>query len=451
MAQGMAQASGFHPQRIIEAMSARGQQVLKLIRRDAQTRSSLAPISKLVEDLLSVRGESAGHQIASTFFACYHALDEKDKIAFLNIVADGYGPDPAVLGATIEAYNRAADGKSIAALRTATESPRQTFFRRLNLGHNGTQEIVRLREDVLAHRKQIANFEALEADLAHVITPWFNIGFLELRQMDWSSPANVLHKIIRYEAVHEVKGWEDLRRRVEPADRRCFAFFHPRMPDEPLIFVEVALMQDIPADIRTVLDEQRTPIPASDARVAVFYSISNCQKGLRGIPFGNTLIKLVVELLTRQLPGLRTFVTLSPVPEFSAWLSNQLQSKDSCIPAVYTTRLANLGSGWTPGGADTAIRQALITAAAHYFLEARTANGRTIDSVARFHLGNGAQLERINFAGDTSSNGLQQSHGLMVNYLYKGNRIDSNAQRFAERGEIAASPEVRRLLARRSA
>jgi malonyl-CoA decarboxylase len=300
---------------------------------------------------------------------------------------------------------------------------------------------------VLAHRRQITNFEALDADLSQVITPWFNIGFLELRQMDWSSPANVLHKIISYEAVHEVKGWDDLRRRVKPADRRCFAFFHPRMPDEPLIFVEVALMQDIPADIGSVLDDQRTPIAAGDARVAVFYSISNCQEGLRGIPFGNTLIKLVVELLSRQLPKLRTFVTLSPLPGFAGWLAERLQAQDSPISAANRAQLAKLGPDWTPDGTDPVLRQAMLAAAAHYLLDARNPNGKVIDPVARFHLGNGAQLERINFAADMSDNGLRQAHGLMVNYLYKSNRIVTNAQRFAEAGEIAASPETRRLLA----
>ena len=278
------------------------------------------------------------------------------------------------------------------------------------------------------------------------MTPWFNTGFLELRQIDWTSPANVLHKIISYEAVHEVGGWEDLRRRVEPADRRCFAFFHPRMSDEPLIFVEVALTLEIPSKIGSVLDEGRTPIAAENARTAVFYSISNCQKGLRGIPFGNTLIKLVVELLSQQLPNVKSFVTLSPVPGFSSWLARHMKNADPIIPVEVQEELVKLGPNWSPQSDQLAIQKVLLGAGARYLLQARTSEGKVADPVARFHLGNGASLERINFGGDLSPNGLRQSHGLMVNYLYKSNRIEANARRFAEAGEIAASPEVRRLL-----
>lgn len=437
---------GLRRQRIVDAMAAGGRSVLTLIRRGAGQTPGLVRIGNLVEDLLSHHGESGGHRIAGELFACYRMLSDQDRIAFLNLVANGYGPDPRSLDAAVEAYRREPTGKTIAALRAATDSPRQVFIRRLNLAENGTQEIVRLREDALAHRRQIANFDALDADLCHVITPWFNIGFLTLQRMEWSSPANVLHKIIGYEAVHEVKGWDDLRRRVEPADRRCFAFFHPRMPDEPLIFVEVALTREIPADIASVLDDQRIPIPADEATVAVFYSISNCQEGLRGIPFGNTLIKRVVELLSAQLPRLKTFVTLSPVPGFAAWLTHQIEIRSTFVPAEERAVLETLGPGWTPDDAGPEARAALMSVAARYFLEARNAEGKAANAVARFHLGNGALLERINFGGDLSRNGLRDAYGLMVNYLYDSTRIEANAQRFADHGQIAASAEVRRLL-----
>lgn len=436
----------FYAHRFLGAVSAQGRQVLQLIRRSAEPGDSLSEITALVADLLSFRGESVGHQIASKIFQCYRQLDEQSQVRFLNLIADGYGPDPALLQSAIAAYNQDASGRNIAALRLATDSPRQIFFRRLNLADDGTQALVRLREDAFASRSRIVNFESLDADLSHVITPWFNTGFLELRQMDWTTPANVLHKIISYEAVHEVTGWEDLRRRVEPADRRCFAFFHPRMPDEPLIFVEVALTQQIPETISSVLDEKRRPIAAEEARTAVFYSISNCQEGLRGIPFGNTLIKMVVELLSKQLPNLRTFVTLSPVPGFAGWLAKQLQADASIIPSEAREQLLELGPNWTPQDDRPLLRQALLKAAAAYFLQARTPDGRPVNSVARFHLGNGAQLERINFGGDLSANGLRQAHGLMVNYLYKGNKIEANARRFAESGKIAASSEITKLL-----
>jgi malonyl-CoA decarboxylase len=432
--------------RFMKSIAAKYRDVLTLIQWGSEKPPSLKTIIALVEDLLSVRGESAGNRIANDLFTHYNQLSQPDKVAFLNLVADGYGPDPDVLDAAIQAYRNRPGGPSIAALRSATDSPRQIFFRRLNLADNGTLKIVKLREDVLKARAEIANFATLDADLSHVITPWFNIGFLTLQQMDWSSPANVLHKIISYEAVHEVKGWDDLRRRVEPADRRCFAFFHPRMPDEPLIFVEVALMPEIPADIGTVLDESRTPIAAEEASVAVFYSISNCQEGLRGIPFGNTLIKQVVELLSRKLANIKTFVTLSPVPGLATWLAKQRDMPDSVIPADQRRYLAQIGTDWTPDDVAPDMRQALLAMTARYFLEARTLDGKVIDPVARFHLGNGAQLERINFAGDGSRNGLKQAHGVMVNYLYRSSKIEKNAQRFAEANEVVSSLDVKRLL-----
>lgn len=439
-------AGGLNAHWLVDAVATRGRSILQRVRRSARAGTNLTEIIALVSDLVSFRGESVGHHIADDIFKAYRELGEQDRIGFLNLLADGYGPDQAVLRSAISSYNREASGRSIAALRSATDSPRQTLIRRLNLAQDGTHALVRLREDALNHRSVIANFDALDADLSEVITPWFNTGFLELRQIDWTSPANVLHKIISYEAVHEVEGWEDLRRRVEPADRRCFAFFHPRICDEPLIFVEVALTIEAPSNINSVLDEARTPIAAEDARTAVFYSISNCQKGLRGIPFGNTLIKLVVELLSQQLPNLKTFVTLSPLPGFSNWLAHQLKLAAPSFPIEAQRMLLELGADWSRQSDDLATEQILLAAAARYLMQARTPDGKVVDPVARFHLGNGASLERINFAADLSPNGLRQAHGLMVNYLYKRNRIEANARRFAEADEVAASAEVKRLL-----
>ena len=432
--------------RFLSAVAARGRSMLRLIRgSDGQAGPRLRKISELAEELLSARGETAGHRIGDELFALYRELPEEERISFLSLIADGYGPDEAELRKAVEAYLTKPDGRAIAALRHATDSPRQVFIRRLNLADNGLLHLLRMREDALKYQKRIANFDQLDADFSHVITPWFDIGFLELRQMQWSSSANVLHKIISYEAVHEIKGWEDLRRRVEPADRRCYAFFHPRMPDEPLIFVEVALTREIPASIGTLLDENRTPIAAEEATTAVFYSISNCQDGLRGIPFGNMLIKRVVELLSRQLPLVKTFVTLSPVPRFASWLAQQQKAEES-VHAPELVLLADLGPSWSPEQASPEQRQALLTMVAHYLVEARTPQGRALNGVARFHLGNGAQLERINFAGDLSPYGLKDAHGMMVNYLYDRKKIDANAQRFAEANEIVASKDVIRLL-----
>ncbi len=436
------------PQRFIEAIAARGRSMLTLIRgADADHAGpKLRDIGDLAEDLLSFRGETAGHKIATSLFAQYRALSEDEKLGFLNMVADGYGPDQAALERAIHAFRSAPGEPTIASLRAATVSPRQVLIRRLNLAENGTLELIKLREDALRFQKQIGNFDVLDADFSHVLTPWFNIGFLDLRLMEWSSAANVLHKVITYEAVHEIQGWEDLRRRVEPDDRRCYAFFHPRMPDEPLIFVEVALTKEIPRTIATLLDEKRVPIAAADASLAVFYSISNCQVGLRGIPFGSMLIKRVVELLSKQLPMLKTFVTLSPVPGFAAWLARQRQDESSVVPDEALKALGGIGPQWSCDTASQDERQALVIAAAHYFLKARTPQGKVINSVARFHLGNGARLEQINFAADLSANGLKDAHGLMVNYLYDQKTIDTNAQHFSEGATVAASGVVRRII-----
>jgi malonyl-CoA decarboxylase len=268
-----------------------------------------------------------------------------------------------------------------------------------------------------------------------------------VRRIDWTTPAHILEKIIRYEAVHEISDWNDLRRRIQPADRRCFAFFHPALGDEPLIFVEVALTKEIPAAIAPLLAPERVPLPAQEATTAVFYSISNCQEGLRGISFGSFLIKQVAEELRRELPELDCFVTLSPAPGFAAWLERALASD---APAGVTKEerealRAIADAEWhaDPTKADAAGR-ALRAAAAHYYLRAKTKAGRPLDAVARFHLGNGARLERLNPLGDLSPKGLAQSKGLMVNYLYDLEAIEKNHEAYAEKAAVVASSAVTR-------
>ncbi|HET6838885.1 MAG TPA: malonyl-CoA decarboxylase family protein, partial [Bradyrhizobium sp.] len=274
---------------------------------------------------------------------------------------------------------------------------------------------------------------------------WFNRGFLVLRRIDWSTPANILEQIIRYEAVHEIRDWNDLRRRIDPIDRRCYAFFHPALVDEPLIFVEVALTEAIPGAIAPLLTEDRKPVPVERARTAVFYSISNTQRGLGGISFGSFLIKQVAEELRRELPKLENFVTLSPVPGFMPWLK---QENDIPLSDEERALLVQLDTpDWYAHAEVTAhLRSVLEPLAAHYFLKARTPKGRLIDSVARFHLGNGARLERINWLGDLSPKGLRESAGIMVNYLYRLEDIEKNHEAYANQGEIVASSAVKKLL-----
>jgi malonyl-CoA decarboxylase len=302
-----------------------------------------------------------------------------------------------------------------------------------------------MRADLLSMMKGNKDLAALDRDVVHLLSSWFNRGFLVLRRIDWSTPANILEQIIRYEAVHEIRDWNDLRRRIDPADRRCYAFFHPAMPDAPLIFVEVALTETIPGAIAPLLAEERQPVAVERARTAVFYSISNTQRGLGGISFGSFLIKQVVEELRRELPKLDTFVTLSPVPNFMQWVK---EGKDVPLSDDERKLLESLDTpDWFENAELTAqLRPVLEPLAAHYFLKARTPKGRLIDSVARFHLGNGARLERINWLGDLSPKGLRESAGIMVNYLYRLDDIEKNHEAYANEGEVVASSAVKKLV-----
>ena len=309
----------------------------------------------------------------------------------------------------------------------------------------GTSDLVAMRADLLSLMKGNKDLAALDRDVVHLLSSWFNRGFLVLRRIDWSTPANILEQIIRYEAVHAIRDWNDLRRRIDPVDRRCYAFFHPQLNDEPLIFVEVALTETIPTAIAPLLAAERQLVPTERARTAVFYSISNTQKGLGGISFGSFLIKQVVEELRRELPKLDTFITLSPVPGFMQWLK---QADDVPLSDEERTLLENLDKpDWFENAELTGqLRTVLEPLAAHYFLKARTSKGRLIDSVARFHIGNGARLEKIDWLGDLSPKGLRESAGVMVNYLYRLEDIEKNHEAYANQGDIAASSAVKKLL-----
>jgi malonyl-CoA decarboxylase len=377
-------------------------------------------------------------------------LSDEGRRDFLQHLARDYGPDRARLETAIDAYRAEPTEINALHLHDAAEPRRQELIRRLNQAPGGTAALVHMREDIFRHERAWPELAALDADFRHLFSSWFNRGFLVLRPIDWNTPANILEKIIRYEAVHAIRNWEDLRGRIEPSDRRCFAFFHPRLVDEPLIFVEVALTQEIPDAIAPLLVPTRNAIKASDATTAVFYSISNCQKGLRGISFGNFLIKQVVEELRRELPKLTTFATLSPVPDFVRWLSAERAGKTSLLPQDLLDALVELKGD--PGhDLPESLKRPMLTAAALYFTQAKTTGNQPRDSVARFHLGNGARLERLNWQGDLSEKGLAQGHGLMVNYLYELDDIEANHEAFADRGEIIASSDVRQHLRRKGA
>ncbi|MGX1787334.1 malonyl-CoA decarboxylase [Bosea sp. NPDC055332] len=407
------------------------------------------PLDKLCEDLLSGRGEASGMALAQAVLEDWERLDEAGRLAFFRLLQERFGPDRERLDAALESYRNNPDAEAIGQLHLASEPRRQELFRRLNLAPGGTHVLVRMRESLFEAMKEEPELKAVDADFRHLFGSWFNRGFLVLRRIDWTTPANVLEKIIRYEAVHAIKDWDDLRRRLEPADRRCFAFFHPQLIDEPLIFVEVALTRESPSRIVDVLSEAREVLPASSATTAVFYSISNCQEGLRGISFGNFLIKQVAEDLKRELPGLDVFVTLSPVPGFARWLGPALAepaelglTNEEAALLMQAPAEAAVQDEVTYARRDKLLGQMM----AQYMLRARTSSGRVIDPVARFHLGNGARLERINVGGNLSDRGLRESHGVMVNYRYELDDIETNHEAFATRNTVVASSSVKKQL-----
>ena len=393
--------------------------------------------------LISGRGEASGIAMAQEILDRYEELDTPARVTFFEALAEKFGPDDDKLRNVVDAWIRDPSADLSADLHFLSEPRRQELFRRLNRAPGATGALVRMRADLIALRRDHPALQPVDRCLAHLLASWFNRGFLVLRRIDWSTPAIVLEKIIRYEAVHEIRGWEDLRSRIDPDDRRCYAFFHPALIDEPLIFVEVALTEDMPSAIAPLLAADRSSAPLARARTAVFYSISNCQRGLAGISFGNFLIKQVVEELRRELPKLETFVTLSPAPDFMPWLKSQKQ----LLSPDDVDLIENHDAAWADVAEEsTRLRRIIEPLAAEFFLKAKMPDGRPADGVARFHLGNGARLERINWLGDRSARAMRESAGLMVNYLYDLDEIEENHEAYANHGEIAASSAVRRQL-----
>ncbi|SLJ94055.1 malonyl-CoA decarboxylase domain-containing protein [Novosphingobium mathurense] len=388
-------------------------------------RSGGEGLLEIADALLSLRGRASGPALASAFFDLYEASDAEARQEFLAKVHERHPADTKAIDKAIVRWNEKRDEAAALALNHATELPSHRMINQLNLAPQGTQRLIGLREDLLAvpRASRSSGMAALDRELESAFTAWFNAGFLELRRIAWDSPASLLERIIRYEAVHTIHGWDDLRRRVEPVDRRCYGFFHPQMRDDPLIFVEVALTPQLPGAIHEVIAEERETMDPREASCAIFYSISNCQVGLKGIPFGNHLIKRVVGLLKEELPHLKTFATLSPVPGFAKWLASE-RGTDARLP----------GSG------------ELKHLAARYLVEAKGKGGEPLDPVARFHLGNGARLEAIHANADLSANGQKQSHGVMVNYLYDLDEIEANYFALTEVGTIACSKAVQALL-----
>jgi malonyl-CoA decarboxylase len=412
-----------------------------IVRSPAQRRASR--LASVLRTLISQRGEASGAALARRALALYRSLDEAGRLHFFQVLARDFSPDREAVLAAARAYHDDPSPASLAQLERVTEPPRQEVFRRMNMAPGGTAALLELRSAVQKLSRAHPELEVVDNDLTHLLGSWFNRGFLQLKRIDWRTPAAILEKLITYEAVHEIRGFPDLKRRLE-RDRRCFAFFHPVLEDEPLIFVEVAFVNEIPSAVAPILALESVVGDPSRARCAVFYSITSTQPGLRGISFGNFLIKQVAEDLHAELPNLKIFATLSPVPGLRAWARKHLAmpQADPELEGLRVRLAEALAGDDIP---QLALRDGLEGLAAWY-LTREWSEGQVIDPVARFHLGNGARLERINWGADVSPKGLAQSFGVMVNYVYDLGEVERNHEEYFNRHRAVCSSAVERLV-----
>jgi malonyl-CoA decarboxylase len=410
-------------------------------------------------------GEVSARARAAELGELYLTLSDTGRQHFLEVLALDYDVPTDRVAPLIGAWQAASDPderkKVQDELRQMLTPPRMNLLHQFNELDAGVKFLVDMRADLLAMRSDSPALKALSSDLRELLASWFDVGFLDLERITWATPASVLEKLIEYEAVHAIKSWDDLKNRLGE-DRRCYAFFHPRMPDEPLIFVQIALVQGLSDNVQGLLDQSAPVVDTRDANTAIFYSISNCQTGLAGVSFGNFLIKRVASAIARDLPSIKTFSTLSPIPGLSRWITKSLGEPETSfgtgeVPPVLMDAFgaedwngvltAALGrSDWvTDEGISSALRPALQKAGARYLLEAKRGT-QALDRVAHFHLTNGAQVARLNWLGDTSDHGMTQSVGMMVNYLYELDQVDANHERYSTNGEVSAANTVARLV-----
>jgi malonyl-CoA decarboxylase len=392
--------------------------------------------------LLSEQGDVSGERLANEALAGYQALSGASLNAFLSQLASQFSPDPDLVGRRAEAYRQHPSFERLVELQRAVESPRQELFRRWNLASGGTATLIEMRRRILRGLDEHPPWSPVADDLAHLLRSWFNGGFLEFRRIDWRTPPAVLDNLIKYEAVHQIRDWRELRRRLQD-DRRCFGFFHPALPDEPLVFTELALTPALSAKVQPLLDPESAVVDPASCKCAVFYSISSCHDGLRGVSFGNALIRRAVDSLRREFPRLKTFATLSPVPGFRAWLTGAARDGDQRSAQI----VALLDdSSWGRGGVESAeLERQLVPMCASYLLLAKRGQ-EPADPVARFHLANGARLERLNWMGDTSAAGMDRSAGLTANYLYTLSEIERNHHAYATDRKVVASRRIEKLV-----
>jgi malonyl-CoA decarboxylase len=423
-------------------------------------------LRRQMQDCLEARGgEVSARARAAALGQSYLSLADEGRARFLRLLADEFDIDRVAVAASCQrmAQARTEEEKRRIerALRQALEAPRVKLLTQFNALPDGVKFLVDMRAELMGLARRDDSLAGLDQDLRALLAGWFDEGFLEVRRIAWDSPAALLEKLMVYEAVHEIRSWSDLKNRLE-ADRRCFAYFHPRMPNEPLIFVEVALVQGMADNVQSLLDETAPIGDPQTADTAIFYSISNCQRGLSGISFGDFLIKRVVDRLNSELPHLTRYATLSPMPGFRAWLEQRSAEEGDdlltaperraidALPAVpadhVLTNLLARPDWYEDSAVALAIKAPLLRLAARYIINEKTPRGRALDGVAHFHLSNGARLERINWLGDLSPKGLQQSAGLMINYLYRLDDIEQNHEAYTGEGRVTASQPVQRLL-----
>ena len=426
---------------ILDSIADAGEKFLDLKRSGGRT----GGLFRLCEDLISHKGVASGMALAREVVHRYRALEHDEKRAFFLELGNNMGPDLSKIQHAAHELLNAPDTETLRALSLAMESKRQELFSRMNLAPNSTPAIVELRQDLIGFVDEHPALQEVDDDLKKLLAAWFNPGFLTLKRIDWDTEASILEKIIRYEVVHSIENWDDLKQRLI-ADRRCFAYFHPALEDEPLIFVEVALTRGMASSVQEIIGCNE---PADgDMNTAVFYSINNCQAGLRGVALGNFLIKRVVAELARELPSIKTYCTLSPVPGFAGWLRGELASNENEMLSQGEKEVLRR-TGETAWHQDpekcNALKKPLLKACANYLVNVKKA-GHPINAVANFHFGNGASLERMNWLGDTSEHGLAEYHGIMVNYLYDLRHIESNHEAYVQSGHLDIAKSVRAAL-----
>jgi len=428
------------------AVAGRGRSILG-ISADKDGMSSAESMVELCKQLLSSKGNASGLALAHEILSSYQNLDDGQKTDFFLSLRSEFSSDLEKVRTAATTFLKDGNANSLAGLTASVEPPRRQLISRLNQAPNATLQLIQMREDLLDRLRSKPELREIDTDFSVVFSSWFNGGFLELHSLDWSSPADMLENIMKYEAVHGMAGWDDLRDRIAPPDRLIYSFFHPRLGNEPLIFIEVALMPAMPAKIGDILSPDGEPTSPSDARTAVFYSISNCQKGLRGIPLGSFLIKQVVEELKSTYPKLKEFVTLSPVPGFAKWLDSWVDGANEESFGGDPEMLQSLKSKDWVGveSKESELTEMVSALAAGYLLREKDPRGRPTNSVAKFHLGNGASLDRINWPADMSKNGMGSSLGLMVNYKYNLDQIEQNHEDFVQTGEVHVSTNVAKV------